>query len=294
MTTKPDPREISYLPLAELQADPRNPKAHDQATIDKSIGRFGMLDPIVQDQRTGHIISGHGRRKALAAMHERGETPPEGVKLGDDGSWLVPVVTGWASRTDAEAGAALIALNRTTELGGWVDDALLDLLDDLDDTEDGLAGVGYGEDDIEALRARLEELEDGDDGLDEDGYGYTYDPESADDGDEDNLRPSGQSFKTLDVLVGEPKHVVKHGEVYRLGGRHYLVVAKLAREHARWAHLLEGRVFVPYPDVYLALGADPKAEDHLFVQPNLYLAGHMLDKWASVHGEDSIVQEDAA
>lgn len=294
MTNAPDPRRVSYLPLSDLKGDPRNPKAHDLETIDASIGRFGVLDLIVKDERTGYIISGHGRRTTLSAMQDRGETPPEGVKVDEDtGEWLVPVVTGWASRTDAEAAAALIALNRTTELGGWVDDALLDLLDELDDTEDGLVGVGYGEDDIEALRAGLDELENSDDGdLDEDGY--PYDPESADDEDEENLEPSGQSFKTLDVLVGEPKHVVKHGEVYRLGGRHYLVIAKLAREHDRWSHLLEGRVFAPYPDVYLALGKGPKAEEHLFVQPNLYLAGHLLDKWASVHGEDSIVKEVAS
>src|SRR3546814_20743051 len=39
-------------------------------------------------------------------------------------------------------------------LGGWVDDALLDLLDNLDD----YTGVGFTEDDTDDLRARLEEL----------------------------------------------------------------------------------------------------------------------------------------
>lgn len=153
-----DPRKIEYIPLNELQADPRNPKAHDLETIDKSIGRFGVLDPIVRDGRTGYIISGHGRRKALEAMEERGETPPEGVQLSDSGKWLVPVATGWASRTDSEASAALIALNRTTELGGWVDDALLDLLEDLEDSEGGLVGVGFDEDSITKLAESLDTL----------------------------------------------------------------------------------------------------------------------------------------
>lgn len=158
-----DPRQVEYLPLGSLQADPRNPKAHHLETIDESIGRFGMLDLIVRDGRTGYIISGHGRRKALAGMAERGEMPPEGVKIDpDSGEWLVPVVAGWSSRTDSEAAAALIALNRTTELGGWVDDELLGLLDQLADEDGGLEGVGYDEADIEALRHSLAELEDAD------------------------------------------------------------------------------------------------------------------------------------
>ena len=45
-------------------------------------------------------------------------------------------MTGWSSRADTEAGAALIALNRTTELGGWVDEELIRLLTDLADQPD--------------------------------------------------------------------------------------------------------------------------------------------------------------
>lgn len=157
MTT--DPRRVEYVALAELKADPRNPKAHDEATIDASIGRFGVLDLIVRDERTGFIVSGHGRHKAFSAMEERGESAPEGVQVAEDGSWRVPVVVGWASRTDTEAGAALIALNRTTELGGWVDDALLDLLDDLGDTVEGFTGVGYGESDLHDLKKYVEGME---------------------------------------------------------------------------------------------------------------------------------------
>jgi hypothetical protein len=73
------------------------------------------------------------------------------------------VQVGWASRTDAEAKAALIALNRTTILGGWVDASLLSILDELSDGGTdvaGLQGVGYDGDDLEELRARLAGLDD--------------------------------------------------------------------------------------------------------------------------------------
>lgn len=150
-------RKTEYLPLSSLTPDPRNPKSHALETIDASVGRFGVIDQIAVDGRTGYIISGHGRTKTLTAMKERGESPPEGVQVGDDGEWLVPVSTGWASRTDSEAAAALIALNRTTELGGWVDEELLSILDELSDLDDGLTGVGFTQSQIETLDKIVEQ-----------------------------------------------------------------------------------------------------------------------------------------
>ena len=168
-----DPRRIDYLALESLVPDPKNPKAHDFGVIDSSISRFGMVEAVVQDQRTGYLISGHGRAETLRMMETRGDSPPEGVRTDADGRWLVPVLTGWASRTDAEASAALIALNRTTELGGWVDESLLDLLSDLSDVDDGLLGVGFSDSEIDALRESLDAAAD-------------FDGESGDDRDRES------------------------------------------------------------------------------------------------------------
>jgi ParB-like chromosome segregation protein Spo0J len=154
----PAQRRIEYRPLDDIEANPDNPKAHDVDTINDSVSRFGYIDGVVIDERTGYLISGHGRTKSLRAMRDRGEAPPDGVNTDDAGAWLVPVQVGWASRTDTEAKAALIALNRTTQLGGWVDESLLGLLDELSDggnDMDGLTGVGYEKDDLDALRDSL-------------------------------------------------------------------------------------------------------------------------------------------
>lgn len=151
-------RKIEYLPLSELKSDPRNPKAHDTATISQSVDRFGYVEPVAVDGRTGYIISGHGRVKVLTESQKAGDHPPDGVRAKDD-EWLIPVVTGWSSTSDSEAAAALIALNQTTVLGGWVDDALLTMLDELALLENGLTGVGYNAQDIDDLRARLDELD---------------------------------------------------------------------------------------------------------------------------------------
>jgi DNA modification methylase len=155
-------RRIDHLPLKDLKGNDRNPKSHDLETINASVGRFGVVETIVLDERTGTIISGHGRAETLRRMKQRGETPPDGVMLDEAGEWLVPVVRGWESRSDLEAGAALIALNRTTELGGWVDESLLDLLDELSEVEHGLDGVGFDQDALDELRESLGDF----DGLD--------------------------------------------------------------------------------------------------------------------------------
>lgn len=151
----PSARALDLLPLDALRVNPANPKRHDLPTIDSSVGRLGYVEPVVVDARTGYLVSGHGRRTALMAMRARGDEPPEGIERADDGTWLVPAVTGWASRSDAEANAALVALNRTTETGGWDDTALLDLLDSFDD----FTGIGYDADDVESLRQRLAQVE---------------------------------------------------------------------------------------------------------------------------------------
>lgn len=153
-------RTIEYVDLYELEGDERNPKDHDVGTIDASMNRFGVIDPIVVDGRTQKIVSGHGRHKTLVQMFEQNLPAPDGVQVDDDtGQWRIPVYTGWASDNDTESAAALIALNRTTELGGWVDEELLELLAELSQQEDGLEGVGFGQHDIGNLEAALTEYE---------------------------------------------------------------------------------------------------------------------------------------
>lgn len=148
-------RRIEYLPLDDVLPDERNAKQHDIGLIDTSIGRFGLVDVIVRDERTGKLISGHGRLSTLQAMRDRGDDPPEGVQVAKDGTWKAPVAVGWSSRSDREAQAALIALNRSTEAGGWEDDALLANLAELAAEPDGLEGVGFDTDDLDDLTNRL-------------------------------------------------------------------------------------------------------------------------------------------
>ena len=122
---------IVYVAVVDLAPAPRNPKRHAAAAIEASVQRFGFAEPIVRDERTGRIVSGHGRREVLLEMERRGLAAPSGVVLDDRGRWTVPVVSGWRSKDDADAEAFLLAVNRTVEAGGWSEADLGRVLSDL-------------------------------------------------------------------------------------------------------------------------------------------------------------------
>jgi ParB-like nuclease family protein len=125
------PRSTSYVPLTDLAPTPGNPKRHQIERIIESITAHGFFDQPIADERTGTIVGGHGRREALIEMQTRGAPLPDGLLLDEDGGWLVPVQRGWASRSDLEAKAVIIKLNRITEDGGWAPRPLASYLEDL-------------------------------------------------------------------------------------------------------------------------------------------------------------------
>lgn len=145
-------RRTEMTPLSMLVPASENPKLHDDALMDASIGRFGFVEPIVLDERTGQIVAGHGRLAALRRAEDRGDAPPDGVEV-TEGEWWVPVARGWASASDAEALAAGIALNRIGEAGGWNRSMLAEILDGLR-AASPLDGIGFSTEDVDALLAR--------------------------------------------------------------------------------------------------------------------------------------------
>jgi hypothetical protein len=143
-------RRVEYMPLRDLPGAPLNPKRHDTEGIRQSIAVNGFTELPLLDERTGRLVAGHGRRDQLLAMLAKGDPPPDGVRVAPDGSWLVPVVRGWASRSDAHAAAYVAASNKLTENGGWDEDELKQLLLDAD-AAGLLALTGFDEDELQRL-----------------------------------------------------------------------------------------------------------------------------------------------
>jgi DNA modification methylase len=144
--------KLEAMALSALTPAQRNPKKHALPALRDSIGRFGYVEPIVLDERTGRLVAGHGRAKALSLMKAKGGKPPAGV-AEKDGEWLVPVLRGWASRSDQEAEAYLVASNRLTEAGGYDTAALAEMLKELA-AQNALEGTGFDADSIDAVIAQ--------------------------------------------------------------------------------------------------------------------------------------------
>ena len=147
---------IEYMALSELwkRGVPENPKDHDIGQLHGSMDRFGYTSPVIIDEGSGRIVAGHGRIKTLIQRKEMGQIAP--AKIMDKGDeWMVPVIRGLEFENVQEAEAYLLADNRISELGGWMDDKLAESLKTL--ALDGdLEGTGFDGDDLDRILKRLE------------------------------------------------------------------------------------------------------------------------------------------
>lgn len=151
MSKRSEDLRIEYLPLDEVVRWPRNPKLHDDAAIERSIRSLGFVNPLLKDERTGRLVAGHGRLRALESLRDSGEVPPARVRVDGKGRWLVPVVRGVDFASAAEAEAYLLADNRLVEAGGWDQDLLREIVRDLDAEGLELDGLGWSDSALDAL-----------------------------------------------------------------------------------------------------------------------------------------------
>jgi len=152
-----DRLRIDYMALGVLERWPRNPKLHDDRTLDASIKRFGYVMPVCIDEGTGRIVAGHGRIDALLRRKAAGLPPPARVEdRGDD--WYLPVVRGVRFASEEEAEAYLIGDNESTSRGGYDNALLAELLSEHMRVMHGLEGTGFDEQtarDVVAAQERL-------------------------------------------------------------------------------------------------------------------------------------------
>ena len=142
---------IEYLALEDIPDDERNAKGHRLSEIEQSMERHGFVDPVVIDERTGKLLSGHGRKGALLDRRAAGGEAPEHVEVADDGRWLLPVVRGVTTENDAEAAALIVGVNELVIAGGWDTGRLAAMLEEARATPRALEGTGY-------TGARLDEM----------------------------------------------------------------------------------------------------------------------------------------
>lgn len=122
----------ALVSVDDLLEHPQNPRKGDIDAITASIINNGFYGAVVAQKTTKRILAGNHRWKAARAA---------GLKS-------VPVL--WTDVDDATAVRILLADNRTNDLAGYDDEALLALLEECRN-EDNLIGTGYSDQDIEDL-----------------------------------------------------------------------------------------------------------------------------------------------
>lgn len=233
------------------------------------MGTFGQLQlPVVVD---GEVV--HGQE--FVAAEVRGEQFDGSLAVLDlsDLDWPREKVV-----------AAVLGLDRLKALAQVDAEQLLSVLHEVRQADTAwLAGAGYDSEDLDVLYQQIQRDQEAlilsGDGAEGEGGGF----ESGE--DDESMPDKGTLLKLLDVSVADPKREAPSGSVWRLGG-HTLVVADVMTGWPQWAPLLaEGVLFVPYPGPFVLLGTKAEQVTMLMVQPLPYLAGHILDKWASIHDE---------
>ena len=114
----------------------KNPRKNDGEPVDRvaaSIQRFGFGAPILARSADRRIIAGHTRWKAAQ-------------QIGMD---RVPVR--FLDVDDEQADALALADNRLTEITPWDDEALADVLRGLDEASVDLDGLGWTEEELDAV-----------------------------------------------------------------------------------------------------------------------------------------------
>lgn len=127
---------------------PDNPRKSDDVLIEAMIRKHGWYGTVTVQRSTRYVVAGNGRIRAAR-------------RIG------IPVDVTWRDLTDDEAREILLGDNRASDLGGYDDEALIALLQEMADGP-GLEGTGYDDNDLALLVANLGQ----------DGYGTAKDGET--------------------------------------------------------------------------------------------------------------------
>ena len=121
------------VPIDGLVPYGKNPRRSNLDLIVDSLTRHGQYRPIVVRTGTFEVLAGN---HTLAAAKELG--------------WPEIAAT-FIDVTDDEAARIVLVDNRASDLGGYDNALLLDLLSELAQSEAQLLGTGYDPDDLDAL-----------------------------------------------------------------------------------------------------------------------------------------------
>lgn len=129
--------EVTEEHVDELDIHPENPRKGNVDQIAESIDENGWYGTLVAQESTRRVLVGNHRLKAARQI----------------GMETVPVM--WVDVDDDHARRILLSDNRLSDLAGYDEEALAEMLEELEDA-DQLAGTGYDADYLDKLMTELE------------------------------------------------------------------------------------------------------------------------------------------
>ena len=253
--------------IETLVPDPVNARLHPERNLEAimdSLCAYGQMKPLVVREETNIVVAGNGTLEAAK-------------KLG----WT-KIAAAVNPMTDVDAAGYGLADNRSAELAKW-DFEVVARLDKLMQ-EQGHDNIGWSVDELTVLRTT--------DWKDVPIEDHTLDGLDIPEGDpegEERAPGDAELLMKLQVTIDDPTSKVLTGEVYRLGD-HLLVIADVVREVHVWRPYLEDALlFCPYPGPLLPLTVE--TGKMLMVQPDAFIAGHILDRYKEIHGEEAVQLE---
>ena len=136
--------EILTLPLSQLQPAPYNPRVEltpqspRYRKLKRSLEQFGLVEPLVWNRRTGHVVGGHQRLRIMAELQWR-EAPVAVVDLSLEREKALNVI-----------------LNNREAQSDWDMPRLRELLEELESLpEPDLGSTGFDPAHLEMLREEL-------------------------------------------------------------------------------------------------------------------------------------------
>lgn len=158
MTTTPTPDDlaITQVPFDDLEFWPGNARRGVVSDIAESMRINGVFNAVVVQQSTNRVMVGNHRLMALMELHKE-----------DPETWPATAPAVILDVDDQQAARINLADNKTADDATWDQRLLAEQLTALME-EDGLAGTGFDEDELEELVSSLEASDralEGEDGL---------------------------------------------------------------------------------------------------------------------------------
>lgn len=251
--------------INSLVPDPNNARVHNDRNmqvIRASLCTHGQTIPVVVRKATMVVVAGNGRLQAAKDL-----------------GWS-KIAANIMDMTEEEAAAYALTDNRSAELALW-DFENVAALEKIAQSG-GYQTQGWSLQELVVLRTTDDWSEYSSENPSEE------EPEELHDDDEVSTEKDAELLERLQVTIAEPATQVEDGQVYRVG-HHLMVIGDPIRQVSLWRHLLtDEMIFAPYPSILIPLSHVAQERTILLVQPDHYIAGHLLDHYKSIYGESEV------